>query len=153
EYQPFPAELYDHGLHVVSAPVPYCGLNPAEVVRALGRPIVVMAKTNAIALGCLDAVLSNARGEVCGTTEGNLLGVRGGTLLPLPAWPEDVAREVVLELAKAAGIPTAETSVRTDELASLDEVFLAGTSCGVIAVVRVHGKDVGGGTEGPVTRT
>jgi branched-chain amino acid aminotransferase len=152
EYQPFPAELYGHGLHVVTAPVPYGGFSPADVVRALGRPLVVMAKTNALALGRLEAVLTDARGYVCGTTEGNLLGVRGGTLLRLPAWPEDVARGVVLELAAEAGIPTAEASLRTAELAPLDEVFLAGTSCGVIAVARVDGQDVGGGTEGPVTR-
>src|SRR5207302_2296782 len=55
EYQPFPVELYGHGLHVVSAPVPYCGLNPAEVVRALGRPLAVIAKTHAVASGCLEA--------------------------------------------------------------------------------------------------
>ena len=33
-----------------------------------------------------------------------------------------------------------------------DEVFQVGTSCGVIAVVRIDGREIGGGTEGPITR-
>lgn len=39
------------------------------------------------------------------------------------------------------------------ELAAADEVFLAGTACGVIAVIRLDGRDVGTATEGPVTRS
>ena len=39
-----------------------------------------------------------------------------------------------------------------DHLCDADEVFLAGISCGVIAIVRVDGKDIGTGTEGPATR-
>ena len=34
-----------------------------------------------------------------------------------------------------------------------DEVFLAGTSCGVVGIVRVDEKPLGAGTEGPITRT
>ena len=33
-----------------------------------------------------------------------------------------------------------------------DEVFLAGTSCGVIGIVQVNGKPIGSGKEGPITK-
>ena len=41
---------------------------------------------------------------------------------------------------------------RPADLLAADEVFVAGTSCGVIGVVRLDGRDIGTGTEGPVTR-
>jgi branched-subunit amino acid aminotransferase/4-amino-4-deoxychorismate lyase len=37
-------------------------------------------------------------------------------------------------------------------LSEADEVFLAGTTCGIIGIVKIDGKDIGTGTEGPVTK-
>jgi branched-chain amino acid aminotransferase len=152
EYHPFPVELYDHGLHVVTAPVPLAPSNPAEYVRTLGRPLLALAKVYALGQGCLEAILLSADGFACAATEGNLFAVRDGTVLGLPSWPGEVTRTVVMELAREAGIPTGTAEVRGTDLPSLDELFLAGTSCGVIGIVRIDGQDVGGGTEGPVTR-
>lgn len=152
EYYPFPPELYDHGLHAVTAPVPLAPSNPAEFVRTLGRPHVVLAKVHALGQGCLEAILLDAGGFACATTEGNLFAVRDRMVLGLPSWPVDVTQAVVVELAREAGIPTGAGEVRGNDLPSLDELFLAGTSCGVIGIVRVDGKDTGSGTEGPVTR-
>jgi branched-chain amino acid aminotransferase len=153
EYLPFPAELYAHGLHAVTAPFPLAASNPAEFARALGQPGVVLAKAHALANGCLEAILLNAGGYAGRTTEGDLFAVQGGKVLRFPARPADVTAEVVEELARPAGIPTEPASSLGTELTSFDELFTAGTSCGVIGVVRVDGTDVGTGSEGPVTRT
>ena len=60
----------------------------------------------------------------------------------------------VTELAQNADIDGGLHAVaRPEDLFAADEVFLAGTSGGVIAIVRVDGKDIGIGREGPVTRT
>jgi branched-chain amino acid aminotransferase len=149
EYLPFPTELYAHGLHTVTAPCPLAASNPADFVRTLGQPGVVLAKAHALANGCLEAVLVDA-GR---TTEGNLFAVQGGKVLRFPARPADVAAEVVEELARDAGIPTEPAPSPGTKLTTFDELFTAGTSCGVIGVVRVDGTDVGAGAEGPVTRT
>jgi len=42
--------------------------------------------------------------------------------------------------------------VKLADLVAAEEVFIAGTACGVIGVVRIDGHDIGTGTEGPVTR-
>ena len=84
-------------------------------------------------------------------TEGELFLVHGGVLYPVPP-ATAVASVVVLELAEPI-LPTArQTRNRPEDLYAADEVFLAGTACWVIGIVRLHGRDIGTGTEGPVTR-
>jgi hypothetical protein len=56
EYQPFPAELYAHGLHAVVFPTPLDTEHPANRVRSLGRPHTPMAKRYALASGCLAGI-------------------------------------------------------------------------------------------------
>jgi branched-chain amino acid aminotransferase len=151
EYCPFPSELYPHGLHAVTAPVRFGSANPAECVRTLGQPLLALAKAHALENGCLEAILLNAGEYATGTTEGDLFAVRDGAVLAFPSWAEDVTRRVVLELAQAAGLPTGSIGLLGAHLPSLDELFTAGTSCGVIGVVRVDGRNIGSGTEGLAT--
>jgi branched-chain amino acid aminotransferase len=40
----------------------------------------------------------------------------------------------------------------TSSLLSSDEVFLAGTTCGVIAIISIDKKPIGTGGEGPITK-
>jgi branched-chain amino acid aminotransferase len=152
EYQPFPLELYAHGLHATFGPHPINTGNPACWMRPLGRPEVALAKLFALKCGCLEAVLMDTGGGVIGATEGELFYVRDGHLFPVPP-ATAVASMVVLELARSM-IPVAvgETPNRPEDLRTADEVFLAGTACGVIGIVRLHGRDIGTGIEGPVTR-
>ena len=58
----------------------------------------------------------------------------------------------MLEICRANGIRTRETPVFAHELARADEVFLAGTTTEVLAVVRLDGRPVGDGRLGAVTR-
>lgn len=160
EYHPFPLELYDHGLHAVT--MDGCDMtNMVHVCRTLGQRHLVTAKQHALSNGCLEAILlfsPASRRVVSSGTEGRLFLVRQGKLLSVFGMlPERVMLDVVAELVGAAGIPIAGIPgviVATDlrELLAADEVFLAGTSCGVIGIVRVDGQDIGPGTEGPVTR-
>ncbi|MDB5309744.1 MAG: dat [Gemmataceae bacterium] len=152
EYHPFPLELYGHGLHAAVSPVRVDVSNPALQVRSLGRPHVVLAKAHALRAGCLEAVLLSADGMVVGGTEGTFFLVRDGAVTPLPAYPPDEVWRTVIEVAREAGPPVPVTATPFADLLAADEVFLAGTSGGVIGIVRVDGQDIGTGTEGPFTR-
>lgn len=158
EYHPFPAELYGHGLHVVTSEP--CGwtVGRPPLFRTLGQLHITRAKSSALAKGCLEAVMVDDCCHVLGATEGNLYRVLGGVVRQVSYYPFEVTRPVVKELCEAAGVPIAKTieeidrAPTPDDLQDAEEVFLAGTSCGVIGVVRLDGKDIGTGTEGPVTR-
>jgi branched-chain amino acid aminotransferase len=146
EYLPFPLELYEHGLHVVTAPA------PRETLRSLGRPHIVRAKQAALAKGCLDALLVDERSHVVGSTEGMVFLVKDGALIVAGDHLPDATGHYVASLAAEAGVVVAEYTVGLADLLAAEEVFLAGISCGVIGIVEIDEKIIGEGREGPITR-
>ena len=152
EYQPFPRELYAHGLHAVVAPLKLDPFNPAHRFRTLNQLHVVQAKRHALQNGCLEALFQSRDGHIVGSTEGVLFAVKDGAIVVAGGQPEDATGFNVAALASESGVVVAEYSLTLPDLLAADEVFIAGTACGVIGVVRIDGTDIGGGTEGPVTR-
>jgi branched-chain amino acid aminotransferase len=112
-----------------------------------------LAKQHALANGCLDAILVNRDGTAIGTTVGSLFTVIEGGVVLAAGQREDAAALAVAVMVGEGGGIIAEYSVKPADLLLAEEVFLAGTACGVIAIVRIDGRDVGVGTEGPVTRS
>jgi branched-chain amino acid aminotransferase len=152
EYQPFPQELYGHGLHAVVSPLSLDSQNPVHRLRTLNQLHVVQAKRHALQNGCLEALFQNREGRIVGTTEGFLFLVKDGALVVAGGQPEDATGFAVAGHAGETGMVVAEYGVKRDDLLAAEEVFIAGTACGVIGIVRIDGTDVGGGAEGPVTR-
>jgi branched-chain amino acid aminotransferase len=152
EYRPFPDELYGHGLHAVVSPLPLDPQNPAHRVRTLNQLHVVQAKRHALQNGCLEALLQTHDGRLVGTTEGFLFAVKDGRLVSARGQSEDATAFAVAALAGEVGGTIAESAVTRGDLLSADEVFIAGTSCGVIGIVRLDGTSIADGTEGRVTR-
>jgi branched-chain amino acid aminotransferase len=146
EYLPFPLELYDHGLHVITAPA------LREATRLLGRPHIVRAKQAALAKGCLDALLVHELGHVTGSTEGMVFAVKDGALIVAGDHLPDATGYFVASLAAEAGAVVAEYTVGLADLVGPEEVFLAGTSCGVIGIVKIDDHIIAKGGEGPITR-
>jgi branched-chain amino acid aminotransferase len=151
EYQPFPQELYGHGLHAVVAPLALDAENPAHCYRTLNQLHVVRAKQHAIQNGCLEALFQNRAGDLVSTTEGFLFLVKDGALVVAGSQPEDATGFAVAAMAGEGGAVVAEYAVKLGDLFAADEAFIAGTACGVIGLVRVDGKDIGAGREGPMT--
>lgn len=154
EYQPFPQELYGHGLHAVTADYPHDVEHPTSRLRLLGRPAVTLAKAHALRNGCLEAVLA-APHAVIGATEGTLFRIESGHKR---VWwhaelaPPDPAADAAAALVEEAGCRVDQAWLAPGALAHGDEMFVAGTACGVIGIVRLDGTDIGTGTEGPLTK-
>src|SRR5262249_46205106 len=70
ESQPFPHELYEHGLHAVVAPLKLDPDNPAHRYRTLNQLHVVQAKRYALQHGCLEVLFQTHSGQIVGATEG-----------------------------------------------------------------------------------
>jgi D-alanine transaminase len=113
----------------------------------------VMAKQEAFEHEALDAIFVRD-GMVTETSHANVVAVVDGTVWTHPidgSVLPGVTREVVLELARSAGIPVREEAMTVDAFRRANEVFLVGTLSDVMPIVKVDGKPVGDGKPGPVS--
>ena len=154
--QLYPAELYNRGLEIITVPTArnlHSALNPA--IKSLNYLNNILAKIEAINGGCEEAVMLNAEGYVSECTGDNLFVVKAGHLFtpPLSAGAlYGVTRQVVIDLAKKAGLIVSEPNLTRYDLFNADECFLTGTGAELIPVVKVDGRVVGTGKPGAVTK-
>ena len=148
--------------------------NPAEKLRSSGAACItipdirwsrcdiktiqllpnVLAKQQAVESGALDALMIRD-GVVTEGSHANVMAVIGGEIRTHPADNRilpGITRTIVLELAREAGVTARETAFTEAELATVDELFLVGTTTDVMPLVRVNGRQVGTGTPGPITQ-
>ncbi len=151
----YPAELYARGMAVVTVPTRRTGtdqLNPR--IKSLNYLNNILAKIEANSAGVAEAVMLNAEGQVVECTGDNIFVVRGGILRTPPPWVgilEGITREVVMDIARDAGVPVREEVLTRFDLWTADECFLTGTAAEVIPVVRCDERVIGSGEPGPVT--
>lgn len=124
-------------------------------IKSIGLLPNALAKEKARRAGALEALFER-QGQ--GMTEGgssNLFMVKDGTVLTAPAGPfilRGVTRDLVIEQARAAGVPVVERFFSREELLGADEAFLTSTMMEVMPLSRVDGHVIGRGVPGPLTR-
>jgi len=154
--QLYPEELYQKGMEIVTVPTVrnlHSAVNPA--IKSLNYLNNILAKIEANNAGCEEAVMLNAEGFVAECTGDNLFLVSGGKLLtpPLSAGAlHGITRQVVIDLAKEAGLGVAEPNLTRYDLFNAEECFLTGTGAELVPVVKIDGRVIGSGKPGPVTR-
>jgi branched-chain amino acid aminotransferase len=62
-----------------------------------------------------------------------------------------ITREFVMEVASDIGVPAREARVMPEDLATMTEVFITGTTREITPVTTIDGRPVGNGRPGPVT--
>jgi branched-chain amino acid aminotransferase len=152
----YPAELYESGLEIITASTIRNHPNALSPrIKSLNYLNNILAKIEAIRAGCFEAIMLNHNGEVAECTGDNLFLVKKGLLKTTPPDAgilEGVTRNIVLDLAKAAGIPTIECKLIRHDVYTADECFLTGTAAEIIAVTKVDGRVIGSGKPGPISR-
>ena len=113
-----------------------------------------LAKREAKANGCDEAILLDPEGYVAEGTGENVFMVRKGVIktTPLTSILEGITRESVMELASEMKLKVVEERFTRDELYIADEAFFTGTAAEVTPIREVDGRLIGGGKPGPVTR-
>jgi branched-chain amino acid aminotransferase len=115
----------------------------------------ILARTEARAAGCDEAIMLNEQGYLAEGSTTNLFLVRGGDLIT-PSLESGVlpgiTREAVLELARSANIVVMERQVGPDELLWADEAFLTNSILELMPLTRLEGKPIGTGKPSPLTR-
>lgn len=151
----YPEEFYENGLKIITSSV--IRNHPAALsprIKSLNYLNNIMAKIEGLQAGCIEALMLNHKGEVAECTGDNIFLVKKGELLtpPLDAGIlGGVTRDVVLELATAAGIPNHEKALTKHDVYIADECFLTGSAAEVIPVVEVDSRKISTGKPGPVT--
>jgi D-alanine transaminase len=114
----------------------------------------VMANQHASIQGSYETLLSRA-GVITEASHCNVFFVKDGTVFTHPANNfilNGITRQAVLDLCIRKEIPFAEIGLRSDEIYSVDEAFLTGTSTQVMAISHIDDKIIGKGLPGEITK-
>lgn len=120
-------------------------------IKAISLLAAVLLRQEAAAAGVEEALLVRNGLLVEGSTS-NLFVVRDGQLVTPPKGPAllaGITRDLVLDLAAGAGIPTIERDLPVQELAQVDELWITSSTREVVPVTCVDGIAVGSGRPGP----
>ncbi len=97
----------------------------------------VVALSYAQQRGAIEAVFGNTRGELCECTGSNVFVVVGGEVLTPPTDSgllPGITRELVIEWARADGIPVREAPLPLSVLEHADEVFITSSTKDVLPI-------------------
>lgn len=144
-----PLQLRARGARVITVPDIRWARCDLKTVNLLPN---ALAKQQAVSAGA-DEALFVRDGVVMEGAHTNMFCVLDGELRTAPASNYilgGVTRDVVLELARGAGMAVRETPVFVGELARVSELFLTSTTSDVLPVVAVDERMVGDGRPGPV---
>lgn len=155
----YPQELYDQGMKVITSSV--VRNHPAALsprIKSNNYLNNILAKIEAIDAGCLEAVMLNTQGNVAECTGDNIFIAKHGKLYTPPLHAgilEGITRNIVIDLARDAGLEVCETDITKHDLYTADEMFLTGTGAEVIAVTEIDNRKIGYGEQegkpGPMT--
>ncbi len=152
----YPQEMYDNGVPLVTASVrriPMESLDPR--IKSLNYLNNILAKIEAKRAGALEAIMLNHHGLVAECTADNLFMIKRGTLKTpdlMQGALGGITRAAVLDLARRAKIPCAETVLALHDLYNADECFLTGTGAEIVPVISIDGRRVGDGKPGSITK-
>ena len=145
-------DLVDNGVPCITA-VDYRWLKcDVKSVSLLGNCLLRQTAADA---GAVEVVLFRD-GYLTEASASNVFVVRDGRLLAPPKNHlilPGITYDVVLELAKACGLPIELRAVSEQEVRSADEIWVTSSTKEVLAVTTLDGKKVGSGRPGEVFKT
>jgi branched-subunit amino acid aminotransferase/4-amino-4-deoxychorismate lyase len=143
------------GIGVVLLPFARDAAPPWGGLKLVGHASAVAGRRYAARRHAAEGLYVDAGGAVTEATTANVLAVERGTLVtpPLAAGIlPGVTRDVVLALARRAGVAVREERLPVARLHGATEVFLTASTIEILPVVRIDGRAVGDGRPGVVTR-
>ena len=123
-------------------------------IKSIGLLPNVLAQQAAVEAGVADALLVREDVALEGS-HNNLFAVLDGVVTTHPATQRilhGIAREYVMELARAQGLPVEERPILLEEIRGAEEIFFTGTTTEIRPTVRLDGEPVGEGKVGPVAK-
>jgi branched-subunit amino acid aminotransferase/4-amino-4-deoxychorismate lyase len=148
------AQTQARGIAVVLLPFPRDAAPPWGGLKLVGKASGVVGRMLAQRRGAQEALYVTADGEVTEATTANLFMVERGRVVTPPtngALLGGVTRDLVVRLARRAGMVVHEEPVTVARLRRAAEVFITASTVEVLPVVLLDGHRVGAGRPGPIT--
>jgi branched-chain amino acid aminotransferase len=122
-------------------------------IKSLNYLNLILARIEAKAAGADQALMLDVHGHICEAPGFNVFLVRGNKLqTPAHDILAGVTRQTVIDMAPELGCSVEEGTFELYHAYTADEVFLTSTAGGLLPVIEVDGRRVGGGQPGPVFR-
>lgn len=153
--QLYSKELYEKGLDAIIVATirnHSNALNPN--IKSLNYLNNILAKIECINAGATEGIMLNKDGYVAEGTGDNIFIVKNNEVLTPHTSAGiliGITRNVVMELAKEAGMTVREEQLTRNDLYNADECFLTGTAAEIIPVVNIDGRKIASGEPGKVT--
>lgn len=151
----YPEEAYNNGMSIITVPTrraPSEVLNPR--VKSLNYLNNIMAKIEAFNVGYDEAIMLNQEGFVSECTADNVFYIKDKVIYT-PATHygslKGITRDFTIELGEKLGYKVVEGAVTRLDLYTSDEMFITGTACEVMPVVKMDGRVIGNGKPGEIT--
>jgi D-alanine transaminase len=115
----------------------------------------VLAIQDSKEAGCQEVLFYLKDGTITESAHSSLFGVLDGILYTSPSSDlilPGITRNHLLNLIAKDGIAIKEKSLHMEQLGQISELFITGTTSGVLPVVAVDKKNIGEGKPGPITR-
>jgi branched-chain amino acid aminotransferase len=143
-----PRELYDKGGKVIT--LGYRRTLPSS--RTADFIVPLKERERKLAEGAVEILYVHG-GRVLEASTSNFFIVKDGEIRTTGHGPRSgITRNLIVRLAKGAGIPIREHGLFEDELRSCDEAFLTASNKLIVPIVQVNDFSIGKGEVGPVTR-
>lgn len=146
------AEMRDKGIHLLSRPDirwDHCDIKSTNLLAN------VLAIQDSKEAGCQEVLFYLKDGTITESAHSSLFGVLDGILYTSPRSElilPGITRNHLLKLITKEGIPIREKSLNLAQLEEISELFITGTTSGVLPVVTVDKKPIGSSKPGPITR-
>jgi len=152
---PLPQEKYETGFKAILSSLQRNSQSPLSRLKSTCYLENILARREAEAAGCDEAVLLNEKGYIAEGSTTNIFVVQSGKLIT-PSIESGIlsgiTREAVLEIARSLNINAVEKKVLLHELTQADEAFLTNSIVELVPLTWFEGKPIGSGKPGEVTR-
>jgi branched-chain amino acid aminotransferase len=146
---------YANGIAAVVWPHPRQAGHPLRKHKTLCYAENMLAREFAANRKAYEAIFVNSAGNVAEGATTNLFLVRNGELFTPPISAgilPGITRDVVIGLCRTLRLQCNQRNICLPDLQRADEAFLTNSIIGILPLVRLHGRRVGTGRPGEVTR-
>jgi D-amino acid aminotransferase len=147
--------LQERGVAVVLLPFARDAGPGWGAVKLVGHASAVVGKMLAVRRHAFEALYVTPEGHVTEGTTSNVFAVERGALVTPPADGtilRGVTRDLVLRVARRAGVVTREAPLTVARLRHAAEIAVTASTIEILPVTRLDGRRLGDGRPGPVTR-